>query len=107
MNPSGLQFDGQRAKQYVEHLSSDALEGRMTCTEGYRKAADWAAERFKSWGLTPAGEEGTYFQQVTIRGVRLDDWGPDLAGWYASSSCWMTVIFHSTASHPPVSESEG
>ncbi|MHC4176763.1 MAG: M20/M25/M40 family metallo-hydrolase, partial [Planctomycetota bacterium] len=43
----------------------------MTCTEGYRKAADWVAARFKAWGLKPAGEEGTYFQKVSIRGF---DW---------------------------------
>ncbi len=62
-----LTVDGDRAKQYVAHLADDALEGRETCTEGYRKAADWVAENFKRWGLKPAGEDGTYFQKVTIR----------------------------------------
>lgn len=63
---SALQFDGDQAKKWVAHLSTDALQGRMTCTEGYRKAAEWSAARFKEWGLVPAGEEGTYFQKVSI-----------------------------------------
>jgi hypothetical protein len=63
---SALQFDGNQAKKWVAHLSTDALQGRMTCTDGYRKAAEWSAARFKEWGLVPAGEEGTYFQKVTI-----------------------------------------
>ena len=63
----GLVVDGERAKTYVAYLSTDAMEGRMTCTEGYRKAAEWVAARFKEWGLKPAGEDGTYFQKVSIR----------------------------------------
>ena len=66
-----VQFDGQRAKQYVDHLSKDEFQGRMTCTEGYRKAADWAAGQLRAWGLKPAGEADTFFQGVAIRGF---DW---------------------------------
>lgn len=66
-----LAVDGNRTKAYVAHLCGDAMEGRASCTEGYRKAADWVAERFKQWGLKPAGEDGTYFQKVEIRGF---DW---------------------------------
>ncbi len=63
---SQLTVDGNRSKAYVAHLSSDAMEGRASCTEGYRKAADWVAANFKQWGLKPAGEDGTYFQKVKI-----------------------------------------
>ncbi len=54
---------GEAAKSYVTYLASDALEGRDTGTSGYEKAANWVAEKFKSWGLTPAGDNGTYFQE--------------------------------------------
>ena len=47
-------------------MSRNNLEGRQTFTQGYRKAAKWAAANFKQWGLNPAGDDGTYFQQVTI-----------------------------------------
>ncbi|MHC4398768.1 MAG: M28 family peptidase [Planctomycetota bacterium] len=69
--PGALVVDGDRAKAFVAHLSTDAMEGRMSCTEGYRKAADWVSSRFQEWGLKPAGEEGTYFQKVPIRAF---DW---------------------------------
>ncbi|NQU25569.1 MAG: M28 family peptidase [Candidatus Nealsonbacteria bacterium] len=62
-----LAVDGDRAKTYVAHLASDAMQGRASCTEGFRTAADWVAENFKQWGLKPAGEDGTYFQKVEIR----------------------------------------
>lgn len=63
----GLRVDGERTKAYVAYLSSDLMQGRMSCTEGYRMAAEWAAARFQEWGLKPAGEGGTYFQKVKIR----------------------------------------
>ena len=64
--PSKLAVDGTRAKEFVAQLSTNAMEGRMSGTEGYRQAADWAAAQFASWGLKPAGEQGTWFQQVRI-----------------------------------------
>lgn len=62
-----LNVDGQRIKSYVEWMSRDKLEGRKTLTRGYRKAAEWAAASFKQWDLDPAGDDGTYFQQVPIK----------------------------------------
>ena len=72
---SQLVVDGERAKSYVAHLSTDAMEGRMSCTEGYRKAADWVAVKFREWGLKPAGEDGTFFQEVRIKAF---DWNTGL-----------------------------
>lgn len=54
---------GALAKSYVDYLASDDLEGRDTGTPGYEKAARWVAEKFKSWGLAPAGEDSSYFQK--------------------------------------------
>ncbi|MBC8868667.1 MAG: M20/M25/M40 family metallo-hydrolase [Planctomycetes bacterium] len=64
---SQLAVDGDRTKAYVAYLCRDAMEGRASCTEGYRQAADWVAGNFRRWGLKPAGEDGTYFQKVKIR----------------------------------------
>jgi hypothetical protein len=58
--------DGDRIKGYVEWLSRDEMDGRQSLTPGYRKAAEWAAENFRKWGLQPAGQDGTYFQDVTV-----------------------------------------
>jgi len=63
---STLKVDGNLAQQYVAHLSSDAMQGRASGTEGYRQAAEWAAAQFQQWGLQPAGEDGTFFQKVPL-----------------------------------------
>ena len=70
---------GERANGYVEFLADDALEGRKPGTEGYRMAADWAAGRFQEWGLAPAGENGTYFQNVPVRPYTLRTGAPRLS----------------------------
>ena len=68
--PTKIKVDGAVIKGYITHLASDASLGRRTMTPAYDKAADWAAARFKEWGLAPAGENGTYFQKVPIAGPR-------------------------------------
>ena len=50
----------------TEFLSSDAMEGRDTGTAAYQRAADYVAARMKAAGLTPAGDNGTYFQTVPM-----------------------------------------
>jgi len=48
---------------YVSQLANDETEGRLTGTEGERRATEYVAEQFKRLGLLPAGDNGTYFQQ--------------------------------------------
>ena len=68
--PTKIKVDGAVIKGYITYLASDAGLGRRTMTPGYEKAVDWAAAKFKEWGLKPAGENGTYFQKVPITGAR-------------------------------------
>lgn len=68
--PTKVKVDGNLIKGYITYLASDASLGRRTLTPGYEKAADWAAAKFKEWGVKPAGENGTYFQKVPIGGAR-------------------------------------
>jgi hypothetical protein len=49
----------------VAHLADPALDGRLAGSPGYVTAARWAAERFKSLGLEPGGEDG-YLQWFDI-----------------------------------------
>lgn len=60
----------EKIRQHVKYLSSDALEGRGTGQKGGDAAADYIAAQFKSYGLKPAGENGTYFQNVPLVGVK-------------------------------------
>jgi len=73
-----FRIDGERIKSYVEWLSRDELEGRRSGTEGYRRAAEWVAGKYKEWGLQPAGENGTYFQEVPLRGFTWNVGVPEM-----------------------------
>ena len=50
----------------LRFLSADALEGRGTGTRGGDIAAAYIASQFMALGLEPAGDSGTYYQQVPI-----------------------------------------
>jgi len=50
--------------KHLEFLASDKLKGRETGSEGYAKAAEYAADRFNSNGLKPFGDNNTFFQKV-------------------------------------------
>ncbi len=57
---------------HVTHLASDALEGRLVGSEGSRLAADYIAARLNDAGLTPMGENGSFFQNFEFNsGVRM------------------------------------
>src|SRR5262249_61550783 len=64
--------DAERSRATVKYLSDDALQGRGTGQKGGDMAADWIALQFKSYGLIPAGDAGTYFQEVRFLGVTTD-----------------------------------
>ena len=61
-----LRVDGDRIKSYIEWMARDEMQGRTSLTDGYLKTAEWAAKNFKDWGLQPAGQDGTFFQDVAI-----------------------------------------
>jgi Zn-dependent M28 family amino/carboxypeptidase len=65
-------IDSERMRATVKYLSDDALEGRGTGQKGGDLAADWIAAQFKSYGLQPVGDNGTYFQNVNFFGVTTD-----------------------------------
>ena len=39
--------------EFNKILASPAMQGRLSGTDGYNKAAKWAAAKFKRWGLKP------------------------------------------------------
>ena len=47
-------------------LSHDLMEGRAPSTRGGALAAEYLATELATLGIAPAGENGTYFQQVPI-----------------------------------------
>ena len=53
-------------KAHIKMLSSDLFEGRAPSTRGGSLAAEFLADQLMAMGIEPAGENGTYFQQVPI-----------------------------------------
>ena len=50
----------------IEKLASDEFEGRAPGTPGGQAASQYIADEMKAAGLTPMGENGTYFQPVEL-----------------------------------------
>ncbi|MFC1543735.1 M28 family peptidase [Gemmatimonadota bacterium] len=59
-------FSGEAAWSYVRDLASDGMEGRLSGHPGAARAEEYIASRFREWGLEPAGDDGTFFQNFTI-----------------------------------------
>ena len=62
----------QAIRADMRFLSDDLLEGRRTGTRGHEIAARYMASRFEELGLEPAGDQGTYFQNVPLRASHAD-----------------------------------
>ncbi|MFA6234772.1 MAG: M28 family peptidase [Bacteroidota bacterium] len=56
----------EELRWHVSWLASDELEGRGTGTPSIDLAAEYIAREFKRYGLTPAGENGSYFQTFEV-----------------------------------------
>ena len=52
--------------KYVEIQCDEKYQGRLTGTAGYQACADWLTEEFSDWGISPAGENGTWFQWFSV-----------------------------------------
>ena len=53
---------------HLNTLASEKMEGRLTGTEGERRATEYVASIFQWLGLMPAGDNGTYFQNFQFTG---------------------------------------
>ncbi len=73
--PAGAQAEAksisaERLRADVKTLSSDKFEGRGPGQPGGELAMHYIADQFKAAGVEPAGDHGTYFQQVPLVGVQ-------------------------------------
>lgn len=61
-------------RQHVEYLASDALDGRLTGTEGEKLATEYVARVFEKSGLLPFGDKDTWFENFEFTaGVALGE----------------------------------
>jgi Zn-dependent M28 family amino/carboxypeptidase len=56
-----------RLQAHINFLADDLMLGRQPGSDGYNIAANYVASQFQQSGLTPAGDEGSFFQQVPLR----------------------------------------
>jgi Zn-dependent M28 family amino/carboxypeptidase len=63
-------IDPERIRASVKYLADDKLEGRGPGTDGDRMAAKYISEQFAAYGLTPAGDNGSWYQKVPLYAVR-------------------------------------
>ncbi len=59
-------FQPDAYMRHVKYLASDELQGRGNGTPGLDKAAEYIAAQFKSGGLEPGGDGGSYFQRFMV-----------------------------------------
>ena len=62
-------IDAEKIRAHVKFLSSDLLEGRGMGQRGSDIATEYIATQFALDGLKPAGDQGTYFQEVPMVSV--------------------------------------
>src|SRR5580765_2625001 len=68
--PSPISENALRA--HIKMLSDDRLEGRGTGARGGELAALYCARQFEAMGLKGAGPKGSYWQAVSLVGVKAD-----------------------------------
>ena len=56
----------EEIRAHVRFLASDDLRGRAAGTEGADRAARYIAEAFRTYGLKPVGDGGTFEQRFTF-----------------------------------------
>ena len=67
--PAGQEITSEEfLQEHIEWLSYSDREGRLAGTIQEADAANYIADRFLQYGLEPAGDQGTYFQQFTLSG---------------------------------------
>lgn len=65
-------FRPEAVRAHLRYLSSDLLEGRGPGTRGDALATGYLAAQLEAMGLQPAGDDGTYFQKVSLLGITTD-----------------------------------
>ncbi|MCA0447102.1 MAG: M28 family peptidase [Bacteroidetes bacterium] len=65
---TGFEPDTLRIQKLISVLGHDSLQGRGTGTPGGVKAANYLASQLNESGLEPAGDEGSWFQNIPLHG---------------------------------------
>jgi len=61
-----------RLRDHLEFIASDEMEGRDTPSRGLDTATLYVATQLKLWGAVPAGDNGTFFQNIPLVSKNMD-----------------------------------
>ena len=67
-----------RLQAHIEFLADDLMRGRQPGSPGYNIAANYVSSQFMQMGLLPAGDEGSYLQQVPLRQAFMEPGSAEL-----------------------------
>jgi Zn-dependent M28 family amino/carboxypeptidase len=70
--PTNPPLNEEAIRAHIKFLSSDLLEGRGTGARGGEIAANYIAAQMEALGLKGAGATGSFFQPVSLVGVKAD-----------------------------------
>jgi hypothetical protein len=66
------QITEQQLRAYLAFISADELKGRGTPSSGLDLTAKFIATNLSTWGLKPAGDDGSFFQRIPLRRERIE-----------------------------------
>lgn len=62
----------EHLKEYLYFVASDEMGGRDTPSQGLDLTAKFIGMMLSRWGFKPAGDDGTFFQKISIRSEAVD-----------------------------------
>lgn len=95
----------KQLREYLTFIASDELEGRDTPSRGLDIAAMYLAQHLASWGIKPAGDNGSYFQKVplNLEKVVARDTHLEFAGQnYEYGKDFLTTITNASFKNTPI-----
>ena len=69
---ASLNITAKQLSDYLHFVASDAMEGRDTPSRGLDTTAEFIKMNLSSWGFKPAGDNGTFFQKISLRRESID-----------------------------------
>ncbi len=70
--PTELGITANDLRTRLYQIADDSMKGRAVASEGNFKTAEYMAAEFERLGLMPAGENGTYFQEIPYGSLGFD-----------------------------------
>ena len=65
-------INAAQIRDYLSFIASDEMEGRDTPSRGLDTTAKFLAMNLSRWRFKPAGDDGTFFQKITLRRDAID-----------------------------------